>query len=389
MSGRYAVAVTVAAGAAVLVAGVASAGLLGLRSGGPPHAVPPPPPSATAAGTTPQRPPVTPAPAPDPLTPAHVDPATLPSRTVERAVVVLVAYPDDGDAQVVAYDADAGEWVLLDVPGAGGATLSGLSPDGRRMLASSWEPITLDGAPAGGTLVHTYVDLGTGQARRVPVPDPQPALAPLCRADGVAWAPDGRHVVVVSGCLVADRTGDLPPELDAWVHEVDLVTGDARLVEHVDEAFPSETSPSYSPDGRRIAYGIGHADEAAAEPTLRVVGADGDLVGEWPDTLLLPGDTWTDPRTLLTAGDGPTAALLVDTRTGGIRPAGTDATLRPVGALAGRLVVAPSPWADGPSTCAAALCLVDPDGGDVVPWLTAPPGVELGLVRHALSIVGR
>ncbi|HYD11082.1 MAG TPA: hypothetical protein VEA78_13355, partial [Acidimicrobiales bacterium] len=229
MDRRLAVGLGVGAGAALLVAGVGSAGLVGL-SGTPAGVVvtstPTPLQSPPSAGPTPTPRRVDPVPADVLLAETVLDPAALPVRRPDRAAVVVQAYDSTGDIALLAFDADEAEWVRVELPGRSRLGQIRLSPDGRAIL----RPVDRPSAPG----AIEVVDLATGVTRPVPVPVPQGRVAEDCWGDA-AWASSGR-VGIVSGCLVpttATGAGPAYVGMDTWVHEVDLATGGARVVEHV------------------------------------------------------------------------------------------------------------------------------------------------------------
>jgi hypothetical protein len=397
---RHSPAATIAAGAALLVAAVSTAGLLGAR-GGPTH-MPAPVPVVATGPTTPPDPGASPPPAPARVgDAAHLDLAELPTARVSQAAALLALATPDGPV-LVAFDDDERAWVRLDLPVALD-TIVGLSPDGRRVLTftvpeAPEAPEPVASAPesalpdaAGGTAPETtateaedaapgtvvpepvppsvaFVDLGTGQTRQVPLPAP-PADA-RCAADAAAWATNSRHVAVVVGCA---RPGpDGAEERTTTVHEVDLVTGRAETVDEVAAAVPAGGAVSWSPDGRRLAFAV-TASPAPPEgvPTrLRVHAASGDR--EWPGLRLVGSDPWVGVRSLLAVDDAGLlgdagAHLVLDARTGEHRPAGVTGV---VGTLAGQVVV-------GGGACPASLCRTDLGTGETAPWLTTPDGVTV------------
>lgn len=392
MGRRLAVGVGVAAGTALLVAGVGSAGLVGLRGTPPGVVVTSTPtteePSARPIRPTPSPPPADPVPAEVLLAQQLLDPDAVPVRTVDRAAAVVEVLAPTSGSIMFAFDADTAQWVRLELPGGSTSLSLRLSPDGRTVLSQQFTPETL--------VTLEVVDLPTGAARPVPVPVPAGRVAGDCWADDAAWASNGR-IGVVSGCLVpnpAPGPGYAYVGSDTWVHEVDLATGGARVVEHVQESAPLENNLAYSPDGRFLVYGIGYGPlegEDEEWETLRVTQVDGSGAREQPMTHIAPGDPWADGRTVL-AWDWEAAMtdasgyhVLVDARTGGATPLGIEGLLNAHGFVGGRLVAQDGPWA--PGTAQITLAVVDLDTGEVQPWLAVPDGFELGEVSVAREVV--
>lgn len=392
-SRRFAVAVSVAMGAALLVAGVASAGILGL--GGAPETVPSPAPSpdvAPATGPTPApEPHPTPAPLPadEVLAETYLDPAALPVRSVEgAAIVALAADRTSPEAYLIALDAATAEWVRLDLPGSWPPSPLILSSDGRALLRARVVALT----PTG----YDVVELGTGAVRELPMPVPPGYDAADCWHRDVAWAPLGGRVGVLTGCahpqVAADGRVD-HDGIDTWVHEVDLATGAARVVEHVPDSAPLEAYPAYSPDGRFLAYGIGYGareGEDEAWETLRIVEVSGSVVHESHAVHMVYGDPWRDAETLVAwdeFADSDDTHLLFDAPSGTSTPVAVERLWNVHGFVGGDLVLEHTPWVDAPVPCPVALCLADLDTGEVRPWLTMPEGAAIVFLAPARDLV--
>jgi Tol biopolymer transport system component len=135
-----------------------------------------------------------------------------------------------------------------------------LLPDRRRLLYSD---------EANGALY--VVGVSGGQPLRL---SPPSLFASLNGDEGASFSPDGRRVAfsAFSGCsgqhcLDCDSDPCLVPEL--WVVGID---GSG-----LHEVAHAAVSPSWSPDGRRLAYGgdAGHNSYGVYGTTIKVVGADG------------------------------------------------------------------------------------------------------------------
>jgi|GEM_PF-1681996 len=313
------------------------------------------------------------------------DPTALPARRVDQALLAASLYDLDGTTSLVVVDAADGAWVRSDVPVSPAVPLQ-LAPDGRSFLQSSWETDE-------GHSVVEVVELGTGTVRPVPL-----GLSQDCLVDAVAWAPDSVHLAVVSVCS-APQVYPVEPTVWTLVEEVEVATGAARLVERVLDAVPVETYPSYSPDGRLLAYGIVHpaprADEDDEWVSVRVVGTHGDGdPHEWPMTHVVYGDPWRDDTTLLAwdkaaSVTGPDSHVLLSATDGSAVPYGIEGLANLDGFVGGRLLAEQWDAVGTAPACAAALCAVDLDTHAVEPWLTLPAGLRVQFVSPARALLDR
>jgi hypothetical protein len=365
--------------AVAIVGGVVVLGVLDSRVADDPTAASTPVPTSTAAASTPV-PVRSTAPGDGTLPGGTLDPATLPVRSVERALFVTEVFGVDG-AGLLAVDAATGEWVVPDLVWDVVSQPLHLSPDGRTLLRTQWDQ--------GGGVRVELVELGTGATREVDVP-----LPPDCSLDSVTWAPDGRHLGAVSGCSEAQVYPE-EPTYRTLVQEIDLSTGTAHVVEVVPDAGPSETYPSYSPDGRFLAYGIGRAiedDEEEAWASVRVTPVQGGKAHEWEHTHLVYGDPWRDATTVLAWDEwasttGPDSHVLLSAETGTQEPYGIDRLTNLSGFVTGTLLAQQTDWVDEPIPCTVALCTVDLRTGAVAPWLTLPEGTRTGFVSPARTLL--
>lgn len=302
-----------------------------------------------------------------------MDPATVPVRSVDQALFVAQVAGGDGSGLLVV-DAATGDWVRSDLE----LTTDGpllLSPDGRSLARTGL-------TPSYDVTVET-VELGTGAVHQVAVPE-----APECRVDAVAWSPDGRHLGVVSVCATPNVYPQ-DPTYATVVQEVDLATGKAHEIERVAGRTPSETYPSYSPDGRLLAYGISggtELEDGESWGAVRVTPVHGGTAREWNDVHVVYGDPWRDSTTLLVWDEladvlGPDSHVLLATSTGGRTPYGIDQLTNLDGFVAGTLL------AEEASPCPVTLCSADLATGVVVPWLTLPTGMQVLSVSPARSLL--
>ena len=133
-----------------------------------------------------------------------------------------------------------GKWVALESCGDVLAVSSDGAAAGPRNLTASeqndlwaaWSPTGTRIATAIYPGVHVYRTVGPSSAPR--------AVSDLPQARGLDWSPDGRTLAV-------EAAGDL------WL--VDAVTGRERRLTNTPGVF--ESSPTWSPDGRWLAYGSG------------------------------------------------------------------------------------------------------------------------------------
>ncbi|PVU82989.1 hypothetical protein DDP54_08210 [Cellulomonas sp. WB94] len=306
-----------------------------------------------------------------------IDPATVPVRSVDQALFVAEVIGGEGSGLLVV-DAATGEWARSDLV----STMDGpllLSPDGRSLVRAVW-------SPSSGEVGVETVELGTGTVHQVAVPEP-----PDCSVDAVAWAPDGRHLGVVSVCATPNVYPKDPkdPTYATVVQEVELATGRTFDIERVPGRTPSETYPSYSPDGRLFAYGISGGTEfedGESWGAVRVTPVHGGDAHDWDDVHLVYGDPWRDATTLLVWDEladvlGPDSHALLDTTTSTRSPYGIDQLTNLDGFVAGTLL------AEQADPCPVTLCSVDLSTGAVAPWLTLPTGMQVVSVSAARSLL--
>ena len=314
-----------------------------------------------------------------------LDPAALPERTIDRALLVVSTWDATPESMtLLGVDAATEEWVRVVVPGRSATTLDlgstlALAPDGRSLLVSSWE----EGAE------FEIVSLATGAARPV-----SPQLTDEdCQADAAAWAPDGQHLGIVVSCATYTDPETLLSDLASWVIEVDMRTGAQRTLDHVIGYGPYETYPSYSPDGRYVAYGVWkEGDDEDASGGIRTVDTTTGRGHVWPDSHMTYGDPWQDARTLVgwdllpDPGSGAEYTL-IDAATETSAPLGMAGLFNLNGHVAGHLVIDRTPWVDGEIPCAVTYCLTDPDSRETSPWLETPGSVQLGFLSPARSLL--
>lgn len=118
---------------------------------------------------------------------------------------------------------------------------------------------------------------------------------------GVAWTPDGRHVVVASARHDGRDDGDLAR--DVWL--VDAATGEAR---RVTATIETASRPTATPDGRGLVFAAPCEPDFVGRPVaLFDVPADGSSAPvrrTAPDDLDADDHTYSAPQPLLVAGDG-------------------------------------------------------------------------------------
>lgn len=366
----------VAAGVALLIAGVTSAGLLGLRGGEPAPQV-----TFSSVSPTPgARPrPAGPAPALDAdrvLARVEVDPAALPVRGVDSAAVVVVVQDDAVGIHHIALDATTGEWVRLDPATITGSVLD-VSPDGR------WAALRAYDATAG--VSDQVVELATGTVRAatsVVPPDQDPSD---CYTWPAAWAPGGGRSAAVTQCRHLPSDPRQAAYQETWLHEIDLATGATRLLEYLPGVSTSAPGASYSPDGKLLAYVVEVPDAAGQTlMVLRIVALDGSATRPLVAVHPVHGDPWLDAHTLVAWSATEDVDVLVDAATGTTTPLGVADTMEHRGTVGGRLVLGAR---GGPMACGAAACVVDPVAATSQPWLTLPGNGQVLVVMPARAVV--
>lgn len=380
MGRQLAVGVGVATGTALLVVGVASAGLVGLRSGAPGAAVA----VASVTPTTRATPTVSARPAgPVPtrgadqvLAEVTIDPAALPVGGVDNAAVVVVVQDDAVAVHHIALDATTGEWARLD-PATVGSSLLEISPDGRSASRRAVGPA--------GDVVDEIVDLATGTVRAAPVIVPSGQDPDYCYTWPVAWAPNGGRAATVTRCSQPPLEPAQTGQQGTWLHEVDLATGAARLLEDVPGASTSAPGPSYSPDGRFLAYVVEVPSGAGGvRMVLRIVALDGSATRTLDAVHPVHGDPWLSAAALVAWDATSGVDVVVDAASGTTSPLGLAHTMEHVGAVGGRIVLT---TVGGPMACGAAACVVDPVTAESDPWMTLPGHGQVLAVLPARAVV--
>jgi len=157
-----------------------------------------------------------------------------------------------------------------------------VSPDGKTIAFDS------DRAFEGSYDIYT-VNVATGVVKRI-TKDPADEYEPN-------WSPDGSGLVFVSGAGIAAKS----------IEYVDLASGKQHTVLAVDPATARVDSPSFSPDGKHLAYvrfkGAGMFQD---EAHLVVTGADGgepSFTGTAGDTFPFPAN-WLSDGTLVYTANG-------------------------------------------------------------------------------------
>lgn len=245
-----------------------------------------------------------------------------------------------------------------------------------------------------------------------------------CDDTDLAWSPDGRVIACVS-----DRSADRDWHYGGGaIHLVDVATGEVQQ-------FTPETEraahPSWSPDGKEIAYVASQDLDEASQSNFRVwirssdgadarcLTADLDVsVGHRPGGYLTPSPpAWIGGTELLyLIGEGPSTQLYClskDDRTaltggrGAVQTFSADRTGRRVAFLASDAITPPEVWrwdAVGGVTQVSAinrkllsevslvaprdLSLTRPDGTGVPAWLLEPTVPTSGAIPLILSVHG-
>lgn len=381
MGNRLAVGAGVAAGVALLVAGAASAGLLGLRGGDSGATVittsAPVPHAAPTVGTRTAGP----VPTLDPdrvLAGVALDPAVLPVRGVDNAAVIVLVQDDAVALHEIALDATTGEWVRLDPATAVAGSLLDVSPDGR---SASRPAVDLSGG-----VIDGIVDLATGASHPSPEIVPPGQDPDYCHTWPVTWAPSGARVATVTWCVQRPPLDPAQPrEQGVWLHEVDIASGAARLVEELPGASTHTPQAHYSPDGRLLAYVVEFpGEEGAVRMVLRIVALDGSGARTLEAVHPLGGDPWLDDGSLVAWDASVGVDVLVDAAAGTTTPLGLASFLEHAGTVGGRIVLTTR---GGPMACGAAACVVDPETGGSEPWITLPGNGMVLTVLPARGVI--
>ncbi|MDH5822667.1 S9 family peptidase [Luteimonas sp. RD2P54] len=205
-------------------------------------------------------------------------------RRGEAAAVAGDAPPPTVQVWRVAADGDAAA-ALTAAPG--GVTGFAWSPDGRRLAYLATEP-----EPPAARLRRERRDdpvevHRAGRSARLWLQDPaEPGAAPRAltapglQVHDLAWSPDGRRLAL--------RISDRPGLNDYW-YRSRIVLVDAADGRHLRTLHPraSATPPQWSPDGRRLLYGVLGAHGMTAQAVVHDLDRDTRvaLAPDWPGTL--------------------------------------------------------------------------------------------------------
>ncbi|NQT18861.1 MAG: PD40 domain-containing protein [Planctomycetes bacterium] len=143
------------------------------------------------------------------------------------------------------------------------------SPDGKKLclVAPYSRPKDDDAKEEEEELINIalwIVDIATGQATQK-TSDAQP-MAP-------SWSPDGKRVAYC--VLHRDRDGDDTERGSSDIVLLDLAAGDRKVLVRGRQPEPLATSPSWSPDGRWIAYRSGELHAKRIPSIVRLISPDG------------------------------------------------------------------------------------------------------------------
>ncbi len=140
--------------------------------------------------------------------------------------------------------------------------------------------------------------------------------SPCLQRSWAAWSPDGTKLAMIRYDLTPDQTWG-PSALEI----LDLASGDIRVVAETEDGLTSYYTPRWSPDGRRIVFGLEtYAD--ASQSTLvtsalavtSVVGSDAELTILTPPDLEARFPDWhpTDDRIVFQARRPESGASTTD-----------------------------------------------------------------------------
>ncbi len=157
-----------------------------------------------------------------------------------------------------------------------------VSPDGTTIAFTS------DRAFEGSYDIYT-VPLAGGEPKRI-------TKAPADEY-GPNWSPDGSSLVFISGTGIAGKS----------IESIDLKSGMERTILSVNPENSRVEAPSYSPDGKKLAYVLfGGAGMFMNDAHLVVTSADGATpiyTGKAVDTFPFPAE-WLSNSSLIYTGDG-------------------------------------------------------------------------------------
>ncbi|WP_257643984.1 S9 family peptidase [Luteimonas salinisoli] len=219
----------------------------------------------------------------------------------DRAHTATAQAGDDAPpaAQVWRVDAD-GEAATRLTAAPGGVTGFAWSPDGRRLAYLATEPETAaerrrresGDDPVEVHRAGRYARLWLQELAGGP---PRALTAPGLQVHEVAWSPDGRRLAL----RVSDETG-----LNDYWYRSRIVLVDAGDGRHLRTLHgrASAAPPQWSPDGRRLLYGVLGRYGMTAQPVVHDLDSDRrvELAADWPGTLW--GARWDGDAALVAQG---------------------------------------------------------------------------------------